>query len=81
MTEYEAAMLALREREVAAMEAHAINMAKAAAASESVANESDVEVWRRYVVGRAQNPFTRTAAEARDFANDMLKHDQARWPR
>lgn len=74
MTEYEAAMLALREREVAAIEANRAFMA-------AEFPQSEAEIWRQYAIAARRSSPMVTAALARDFANDMLKHDQTRWPR
>jgi hypothetical protein len=74
MTEFETAMLALREREVAAHE----SMARA---NLDLAAETDVDVWRKYVLtARMSSPLV-TATDARNWANSMLEMDKNRWPR
>lgn len=77
MTEYETAMLALREREILAIEANQ----KVIATSLPEMRETDEQVWSRYATARAQSTYCRTDAEVAAFANDMLKRHRALFPK
>lgn len=68
--------------EAAGFQAQAAAIRDQAAAMREIADtEPDAFIWRRYVCAILQSSPLITAAVARDRANDMLKADQARWPR
>ncbi len=77
MTEYETAMLALREREVLAHE----SLARTGVGLSSSERRTDEDLWALYASARGCSNYCRTDAEAASFANDMLKRHRALFPK